>query len=171
MRTNDYDQWVHFYEDAYKIERLWNNPRRYIGKLKRFNGLISPDFSLYRDMPLVMQQWNTYRGKAIGHWWQSLGLTVLPNVRYSDERSYEFCCNGVHKHSIICVGSYGNLRLRENKHFFKLGLRFIVHELEPSGIVVYGAAPDDIFSSYVETGIRVVPFESEFSKLKKGRML
>ena len=61
----DFDAWVIFYEDDERFERIWNNPKAYIEKLKKFNGVISPDFSLYRNMPLVMQQWNTYRGRAI----------------------------------------------------------------------------------------------------------
>ena len=54
MRTNDYDQWVHFYEDDSSFERIWNRPNYYLPLLKKFNGVITPDFSLYRDMPLVM---------------------------------------------------------------------------------------------------------------------
>lgn len=56
--NKDYDCWVVFYEDDYEFERLWNNPRAYLEKLSKFNGVISPDYSLYRNMPLVMQQWN-----------------------------------------------------------------------------------------------------------------
>ena len=74
MRTDDYDQWVHFYEDDGGFERVWNRPNYYLPQLKKFSGIITPDFSLYRDMPLVMQQWNTYRGKALGHWWQTQGM-------------------------------------------------------------------------------------------------
>lgn len=55
MRTDDYDQWVHFYEDDGGFERIWNRPNYYLPQLKKFNGVITPDFSLYRDMPLVMQ--------------------------------------------------------------------------------------------------------------------
>ena len=55
----DFDCWVVFYEHDRKFERLWNNPRQYLNKLKKFKGVISPDFSLYRNMPLCMQMWNT----------------------------------------------------------------------------------------------------------------
>ncbi len=61
----DYDCWVMFYEHDAKFERLWNNPKKYLEKLKKYKGVISPDFSLYRNMPLVMQQWNTYRNRAL----------------------------------------------------------------------------------------------------------
>ena len=58
ISSHDYDCWVHFYEDDAAFERIWNNPTKYLPILKRFAGVISADFSLYRDMPLVMQYWN-----------------------------------------------------------------------------------------------------------------
>ena len=54
ISCREYNQWIHFYEDDYKFERIWRNPKRYLAILKRFNGVILPDFSLYRDMPFVM---------------------------------------------------------------------------------------------------------------------
>ena len=74
-------QWVHFYEDDYLFERLWRNPEKYLSILSRFEGVILPDFSLYRDMPFVMQLWNIYRSRAIGHWLQKNGIKVIPNIR------------------------------------------------------------------------------------------
>ena len=49
MRKNcsDFDSWVVFYEADKYFERLWNNPKQYISKLKRFQGVITPDFSIY----------------------------------------------------------------------------------------------------------------------------
>ena len=58
QKWNDFDYWVVFYEHDQKFEKLWKNPKKYLNKLKKFRGVISPDFSLYRNMPLVMQQWN-----------------------------------------------------------------------------------------------------------------
>ena len=55
MHSTDYDQWVHFYEDDVSFERVWNRPRIYLPKLKKFRGVISPDFSLYRDMEINFQ--------------------------------------------------------------------------------------------------------------------
>ena len=163
LKSDDYDQWVHFYEDDGGFERIWNKPRTYLPKLKKFNGVITPDFSLYRDMPLVMQAWNTYRGKALGHWWQSNGIKVLPNVRAGDERTYDFCCNGIALGSTICVGSHGCIRINKERELFKQGLDAIVSKLHPTCIVVYGAAPDDVFSPYSDIGIRILQFDSEFA--------
>ncbi len=66
LSSIDYNQWVHFYEFDVTFERLWRNPRKYLELLKKYEGIILPDFSLYYDMPLSMQLWNIYRSRAIG---------------------------------------------------------------------------------------------------------
>ena len=93
----DFDCWVMFFEHDVKFERLWNNPVRYLSKLKKFKGVITPDFSLYRNMPLVMQMWNTYRNRALAYWLQNNVIEVIPNVRFGDERTYSFCFDGIEK--------------------------------------------------------------------------
>lgn len=163
MRTNDYDQWVHFYEDDSSFERIWNRPNYYLPLLKKFNGVITPDFSLYRDMPLVMQQWNTYRGKALGYWWQSQGMTVLPNVRTADLRSFQFSCYGVPHNAPICIGTHGCLRIRKDRDLFKAGLSYIITALTPSHIVFYGSVPNDIIKLCSESNAKILTFPSEFA--------
>lgn len=169
LSSNDYDQWVHFYEDDYLFEKLWDNPQKYLDILKRFNGVILPDFSLYRDMPLVMQLWNIYRSRAIGHWLQENGITVIPNIRYGDKRTYKCCCDGIDTHCVIAVGSHGTLKNKVDRKIFVNGLESVVSRLHPTVIVVYGSAPDSIFDKYRTQGICIVSFDSEFSKaMRKG---
>ena len=170
ISSKDYDQWVHFYEDDYLFEKLWNNPQKYLEMLKRFNGVILPDYSLYRDMPFVMQLWNIYRSRAIGCWLQRNGVDVVPNMRYGDRRTYKLCCDGVCKNGTIAVGTHGTLKNKEDKRIFIEGLGVVINTVQPSAIVVYGSAPEYIFSPYRDQGIQVVHFESEFSKAMKHRM-
>lgn len=167
MSSSDYASWIHCYEDDVQFERLWNHPRRYLPILQRFEGMISPDFSLYRDMPLVMQQWNTYRGRAIGHWLQEQGIPIIPNIRFSDERSYTFCCDGISPYCPIAIGSHGCIRIAHEKEYFIQGLEYVVHELHPSTIIVYGSAPEAIFQKYKMQGIQIIQFPSAFSESRK----
>ena len=157
----EYGSWVHFYQDDYEFERIWNNPFRYLPILKLFSGVITPDFSLYRDMPLVMQQWNIYRSRAIGHWLQANGIPVIVNVRFADERTYKPCCAGVPRNSSIAIGSHGCIKIREERQFFQQGLAHIVEELKPKNIIVYGAAPISIFGDYQQAGINIIQFDSD----------
>lgn len=157
------DQWVHFFEDDYLFERIWKNPGRYLNILRRYNGVILPDFSLYRDMPYVMQLWNIYRSRAIGFRLQLNGIKVIVNIRYADKRTYRCCCDGISKHSVIAVGTHGTLKNREDRRFFCEGLEVVVNRLQPSAIIVYGAAPDAIFEKYRLAGIQIIQFDSDFS--------
>lgn len=163
----DFDCWVVFYEHDKHFERFWRNPKAYLKRLKKFKGVISPDFSLYRNMPLIMQIWNTYRGRALAVWLQENGIEVIPNVRFNDIRTYDFCFDGIEKYKTVAVGTHGCIKRIEDKEYFKSGLKELVKRLSPKTIIVYGAAPADIFGEYSDKGIRIIPFESEFSKSRK----
>ena len=163
IHSADFDAWVHFYEDDNAFERLWNRPNTYLPILKKFKGVISPDFSVYRDMPLVMQQWNIYRSRAIGHWLQENGVSVIPNVRWGDDRTFELSCAGINRHGVIAVGSHGCIKLLSERKYFTNGLRYAVNTLEPTTIVVYGAVPDEVFIPYKDIGIEILQFDSAFT--------
>ena len=163
----DFDCWVVFYEHDKEFERLWNNPKQYLDKLKKFKGVISPDFSLYRNMPLVMQMWNTYRGRALAVWLQNKDVEIIPNVRFGDERTFSFCFDGIEENKTVAVGTHGCIKRKEDKIFFKVSLARMVQRLSPKTIIVYGSAPDNIFKPYKDMGINIIVFESEFSKSRK----
>ena len=163
LKTDNYNQWVHFYEDDYLFERLWNNPEKYLTILKRYKGVILPDFSLYRDMPLVMQLFNIYRSRAIGHWLQVNGIKVIPNMRYGDRRTFRISCDGIAKHGVIAVGSHGCLKNKTDREIFFKGLEVVIRILKPTTIIVYGSAPKKIFDKYRDMGIRIIQFESDYS--------
>ena len=162
ISCKDYDQWVHFYEDDFLFERIWRNPIKYLEILKKFNGVILPDFSLYRDMPFVMQLWNIYRSRAIGYWLQVNGIKVIPNIRYGDRRTYKCCCDGISKNCVISVGSHGTIKNVEDRTIFANGLDFVIKRLHPIAIVVYGACPDAIFDKYKQRGVQIIHFEPDY---------
>ena len=167
LSCKDYDKWVHFYEDDNLFERIWRTPRKYLEVLKRYNGVILPDFSLYRDMPLNYQHWNIYRSRAIGHWLQVNGIRVIPNIRFGDRRTYQVCCDGISKHCVIAMGSHGNMKHKADRDIFFEGFDVVVRKLQPSVIVIYGTAPSKYFQKYNDAGIKIVVFESDFSTSHK----
>ena len=168
INSSEYDCWVHFYEDDAAFERIWNNPRKYLSILKKFKGVITPDFSLYRDMPLVMQFWNIYRSRAIGKWLQDNGIKVIVNVRFGDERTYRACCYAVPKYSIISIGSHGCLRIKEDRQLFIKGLEYVVKTIQPKVIIVYGTAPSNIFGKYKDMDIEILQFDSDYAISRGG---
>ena len=152
-RSDNYKEFVHFYEHDKNFATVLTAAQEHLDCLTQFRGVISPDCSLYRDMPLVLQIANTYMNRAIGHYLQSKGLYVIPNIRWGDERSYttielpeKFAFLGVPKRSIVSIGTYGCIKSKENKIYFTEGLEAMLDELEPEVVLVYGGMPDSIFT-------------------------
>ena len=117
--------YIHFYEHDTKFNDVLLSTNDYLDEFKKFKGVISPDCSLYLDMPLCLQIANTYMNRAIGSYLQSEGIYVIPNVRWSDERSYtttelpeKFAFIGLPKNSILSIGTYGCIQGKNNKHYF-----------------------------------------------------
>lgn len=54
---------VHFFMDDYKFEALWKDPDPRIERLKEYKAVLTPDFSMYTEMPLSIKVYNTFRSR------------------------------------------------------------------------------------------------------------
>lgn len=129
------EYFVHFYIDDYQFERIWNKPKRSVEILRKFAGVISPDFSLYLDMPRPQQIWNDYRNKLLGYFLQSCKITVIPNVSWSDSKSFDFCFDGLPTQSVVSISTNGTHN-NEAKLYFLNGYREMLRRLQPSKVLV-----------------------------------
>ncbi|MCQ2602186.1 MAG: DUF4417 domain-containing protein [Treponema sp.] len=174
-KTDNFSEIVHFYIHDKRFKSLIVNIKDNVEKLRKFKAVISVDCSLYYDMPLVLQMTNVYLNHQIGHYLQTQGITVIPNVRWGDERSYTrilpdeppFAFLGYEKHGIYAVGTYGCCQSREEKHHIREGLRSMIKELEPETILVYGPMPASVFDEFKSTGVHFVHYEN-WTKTKRG---
>ena len=129
---------VHFFLDDYQFNRLWNNPEKYIEKLKRYEVVLTPDFSPYADMPMATQIFNHYRKHWVGALLQEYGVKVIPTIRASrDERSLEWFLDGEPKGGVVCISSMWTSD-KESKEYFIKEFKMMVETLEPEKIYVYG---------------------------------
>ena len=132
------DVGIHFYVDDYQFERVWNYPEKYINVLSEYDCILSPDFSLYMDMPMPMKIWNIYRSRQIGAYYQSKGLRVIPTMSWAEAATFEFCFQGIPKGSIVSVSTIGVKRSPEATLIWKEGMAEMIKRIEPSTILVYG---------------------------------
>ena len=65
ISSKNYQSGIHMFIDDYQFERIWNAPKRYVNVLKQYDCVLTPDFSLYMDMPRAMKVWNIYRSRSI----------------------------------------------------------------------------------------------------------
>ena len=152
-KTTDFDQYVHFYEHDGQIERFWNDPWKYMGRLSRFSGFISPDYSSAPDMPKPLRMFNTYRNQLVGAWLQSLGYKVICNVR-CPAYGHEYSLVGVPKRSVLAVGAVGCIKDPRDRHRFEGGLIRAIDEADPIGLVVVG---EDAYGVFEYARIKGIP--------------
>lgn len=141
--VEDHENYIaHFYYDDFKFIKAWRDPNYYVERLRWFKAIIAPDFSLYTDFPRVLQILACYRRQWVGAYWQSLGLDVIPDVIWGDESSYEFCFDGLPKHSTVAVSSVGVKSDSDwngkTDNLWLKGYNEMLNRLEPTTILYYG---------------------------------
>ncbi|MGN1277781.1 MAG: DUF4417 domain-containing protein [Floccifex sp.] len=140
---------VHFYQKDYTFDGkygIWNSlieNRNYkkgfnLKKLDGFGAIICPDFSTYGDMPRVMQIWNVFRSRTVGYFLSSIGYIVIPNVRWTDKKSYTYSFAGIRKNGVVAIGTLGCLRNKADKELFLPGLEELIIRIKPKVIIFYG---------------------------------
>lgn len=160
--VTDHEKYIaHFYYDDFKFIKAWRDPDYYIERLKWFKAVVAPDFSLYTDFPVALQILSCYRRQWVGAYWQSLGIDVIPDVVWGDEASYEFCFDGIPKHSTVAVSSVG-VKLDEDWNgksdsLFRKGYDEMIKRLEPTTIMFYG----DILEGLEGNIIQIPSFYAE----------
>lgn len=141
---------------------------KYLPLLKRFAGIISPDYSIHREMPLALQIWNTYRNRALSYWMQANGIKIVPNVRWGDERTYSFAFEGIPIHSSVAISTNGCIQDKLDRYYFRKGLEKMVEVLHPSAIINYSQTPSDIFSPYLKAGLPIISIENYQITVRKA---
>ena len=129
---------IHFYVDDYQFERVWNYPEKYVDVLKQYDCILSPDFSLYLDMPMPMKIWNTYRSRQIGLYYQGKGVKVIPTVSWAEADTFEFCFLGIPKGSIVSISTIGVKQDKDALRIWREGTSEMIRQIEPQTILVYG---------------------------------
>lgn len=156
---------VHFFVDDYLFQRTWNDPRRYAQLLMGFKAVMTPDFSLFTDYPVAVQIYNHYRKHLLGAYWQSLGMTVIPSICWSDEASFDWCFDGEPTGGCVAVSSVGTQKSPSAQALFKAGYQEMLVRLKPSKVVFFGDVP----AGCDENVVRVSSYYSSLAHARKQR--
>ena len=163
LSTKEKDRAVHMFLDDYQIERLWGNPEMYVEKLMDFECVFTPDFSLYSDMPIAMQIWNTYRSRLVGQIMQDYGVRVIPTISWGKKETFDFCFDGIEEGSICVVSTIGVKRDEEAAQIWRDGMDEMIKRIKPYAIWVYGGQVE-----YDYKGIPVAYFENSVTERLKN---
>ena len=161
--STEFDAGVHFFIDDYQFERTWNDTAGSVKRLKKFDVVLSPDFSLYLDMPIAMQIWNVYRSRLVGQVMERDGIPVIPTVSWSTKESFVFCFDGLPKGKTLAVSTVGVKRSDEALGVYREGISEMVKRLKPKQILLYGGM--------VEAGYgdaKIIEFKNEVTERMKN---
>ncbi len=139
IRANDNEQnrekGVHFFVDDYRFEGVYRNPEHSLGRLSQYRFLLTPDYSTYSDMNYWRQMESVAHSRWVGAFWQDQGLMVIPTISWSDRRSFDFCFDGIEKHSVVAIGMIG---CKKSKQEFMHGYNEMLCRIEPNAIICFG---------------------------------
>lgn len=154
---------IHCFVDDYQFERLWDSPYDYVDKLREYDCFLTPDFSLYMDMPLVMKAWNIYRSRLLGQFYQDCGITVIPTISWAEKATFEFCFDGIEKGGTVAVSTIGVKRSKEAMAIWTAGMDKMIKRIQPSTILVYGGEVE-----YDYGNIKVVYYDNKVTERMKN---
>ena len=128
------DKTLHFFTYDWKFENVYEKAADELEKLKQYYCLLSPDFSIFTNMPLALQIESVFKNRWCGAFWQSRGLNVIPTVSWGDEKSFDFCFDGIEEGAVVFVCAY----YRENdESSFMTGYNEMIKRIKPSLVLCY----------------------------------
>lgn len=129
---------VHFFLDDYRFETMWTQPERSLARVIKVGMALTPDFSLYPEMPRITQMWNIYRSRWCGAWMSAAGVRVIPTVGWSDEASYEYAFLGL-SGGTVAISTVGIVRASSvEQGRFVSGYEAMVAAVTPKQVIIYG---------------------------------
>lgn len=147
---------VHFFLDDYRFETVWSKPERPVSRLKKVGVSLTPDFSLWREMPLAMQIWQVYRSRWCGCWMQFHGVPAIPTLSWSTKRSYDFAFAGITKGSTVAISTVG-IRDDNAKHGFAAGVEEFLDWIEPGTVLCYGRLDGEQLALFGDIPVKMYP--------------
>ncbi|MBQ7653517.1 MAG: DUF4417 domain-containing protein [Clostridia bacterium] len=146
---------VHFFLDDNKFNSIYNKTDEKIDRLKKFKAVLTPDFSMYFEMPTALQLYNCFKNRWVGAYLQSKGIKVIPTVRWGGLESFNYCFDGIEKGCVVAVSTIG---MKSDKSGFLIGYNEMLRRIKPEAVICYGKPFDDMNGNvivvyYAETNI------------------
>jgi hypothetical protein len=129
-----------FYTNDERFESFWDVPDKYTSKLinSGIKYAISPNYSLWADASRSAHLYNTFRSRWIARYFQDAGITIIPDINWADESSFEFCLLGIPYSPPAIAVQLQTVKLDSEVERAVSGLKIAVERLQPGSILVYG---------------------------------
>ena len=152
--VNNKNKTIHFFTYDWIFENVYEKPEVTLEKLDQYYALLTPEFSMYSDMPLARQIDSVFKNRWCGAFFQKHGMRVIPTVCCAGSESYDFCFDGIEQGSVVAISTY--CREEYKKEFMK-SYNKMLEMVKPSAIICYGT-PFDAMKGNIKA---IDPFNKE----------
>lgn len=156
LSTDRRDAGIHFFIDDYQFRRCYERPETYIEKLKEFPCVLTPDWSLYTDMPMAMKIYNVFRSRLFGQMCQDAGIQVIPTLQWAGADTFQFVFDGLPHGSTVAVSTVGVMKDDTAAGLWSAGMKEALKRLRPKTVILYGSG----MPGFDWGKVRVVHFEA-----------
>lgn len=166
-KIENYEEWnINFFEDDVRFEALWNNPYKYLNHLQKFQSVCMPDFSMSMYAPFPLNIWNAYRNRALSYWMSQNGIAVISNAMIVDELFWDWCWDGLPKHSTLCCCTNGRAVNEEEKLKFSKQFEQMEKVLEPETVIIIGRKIE-----FLKPRADIIYLDSRVMQLEKSKSI
>lgn len=130
-----FDFGVHFFVDDYDFGSPYEDPEKTFPLYSQYRFCLTPDYSVYAEMPTWRQIESVAHSRWCGAWWQAKGMTVIPTISWDRYPSFDYCFDGIEQESIVAVATYA---CRQEHMGFMRGYDTMLERIHPQAIICYG---------------------------------
>ena len=159
---------IHGFEDDKALMPIFASPKNYILQYSAYSATIAPDFSIRTEMPLQDRIRSVWNSRAVGAYFQTRGLNVLPVVRWAEMSDFDFVLDGLLTGGAIAISSQSVVRDKELQKTFEEGCEVITSTLRPQQIIFYGNMTGTVGTTLIQSSL-VWQFNTDIARVHQER--
>lgn len=160
---------LHGYVQDHKLRTQLTNPAAWLARFRGFGGVIAPDFSIRADDPPDRKVFAVRMSRAVGAYYASRGLKVVPTIRWGDSRDFGYCFDGVSSGSVVAISNHGCWRTGVLRQGFLAGLPVLVERLKPAAVYVHGTV-DHVLFRQLASKTEFIHLEADRTRVSRERI-
>ena len=149
---------IGFYVDDERFNVVWNNAVEILNRFKeiRPKALMTPNFSIWADVPKPLQIMSWYKTMWCGRYWQEAGFDILPTLNWGGSKTYEFCFLGLPKNIPTVSIQARNIKTKQEKNNFINGLLEVRKKVNFKELICYGRIPQEFKKDLTDVKIKEI---------------
>jgi len=93
----------HCYVSDWRIDAIWRNEIYSLQHVLIPNIAIAPDFTVYRDDPVMQAVYQVWRSRCVARYWQDAGVFVIPTLSWARPEINALLFQGLERCDVVAI--------------------------------------------------------------------